>query len=63
MRLLGVSLIILALARPQSRSSWKDIKTEGIDIVISMDISLSMLAKDFKPNRLEVAKEVIIRFY
>ena len=62
MRLIGVSCIILALARPQSRSSWKDIKTEGIDIVISMDISLSMLAKDFKPNRLEVAKEVIIDF-
>lgn len=62
MRLIGVSLIILALARPQSRSSWKDIKTEGIDIVISMDISLSMLAKDFKPNRLEVAKEVIVDF-
>jgi Ca-activated chloride channel family protein len=62
MRLLGVSLIILALARPQSRSSWKDVKTEGIDIVISMDISLSMLAKDFKPNRLEVAKEVIMDF-
>lgn len=62
MRLLGVSFIILALARPQSRSSWKDIKTEGIDIVISMDISLSMLAKDFKPNRLEVAKDVILDF-
>lgn len=62
LRLLGVSCIILALARPQSRSSWKDIKTEGIDIVISMDISLSMLAKDFKPNRLEVAKEVIMDF-
>lgn len=62
MRLIGVSCIILALARPQSRSSWKDIKTEGIDIVISMDISLSMLAKDFKPNRLEVAKEVIMDF-
>lgn len=62
LRLMGVSLIILALARPQSRSSWKDVKTEGIDIVISMDISLSMLAKDFKPNRLEVAKEVILDF-
>ncbi len=62
MRLIGVSLIILALARPQSRSSWKNIKTEGIDIIISMDISLSMLAKDFKPNRLEVAKEVIVDF-
>lgn len=62
LRLLGISLLILALARPQSRSSWKDVKTEGIDIVISMDISLSMLAKDFKPNRLEVAKEVILDF-
>jgi Ca-activated chloride channel family protein len=46
------------LARPQSRSSWKDIKTEGIDIVLSVDISYSMLAKDFNPNRLEAAKEV-----
>lgn len=62
LRLIGISLLILALARPQSRSSWKDVKTEGIDIVISMDISLSMLAKDFKPNRLEVAKEVILDF-
>jgi Ca-activated chloride channel family protein len=62
LRLLGFSFIILALARPQSRSSWKDVKTEGIDIVISMDVSLSMLAKDFKPNRLEVAKEVITDF-
>lgn len=62
LRLLAVSLIIMALARPQSRSSWKDVKTEGIDIVISMDVSLSMLAKDFKPNRLEVAKDVIKDF-
>ncbi len=62
LRLLAVSLIIMALARPQSRSSWKDLKTEGIDIVISMDVSLSMLAKDFKPNRLEVAKDVLKDF-
>jgi Ca-activated chloride channel family protein len=62
MRLVAFALIITALARPQSRSSWKDKKTEGIDIVISMDVSLSMLAKDFKPNRLEVAKEVILDF-
>jgi Ca-activated chloride channel family protein len=61
-RLGAISLLILALARPQSRSSWKDIKTEGIDIVISLDISLSMLAKDFKPNRLEVAKDVLKDF-
>lgn len=61
-RVLALAFIIAALARPQSRSSWKDTKTEGIDIVISMDVSLSMLAKDFKPNRIEVAKEVITDF-
>jgi Ca-activated chloride channel family protein len=59
LRLLCLSLLILAIARPQSRSSWKDTKTEGIDIVVSLDVSLSMLAKDFKPNRIEVAKEVL----
>src|SRR6187402_1272729 len=59
LRLGAIAFLIAALARPQSRSSWKDTKTEGIDIVISMDVSLSMLAKDFKPNRIEVAKEVI----
>lgn len=62
LRIIGIALLIAALARPQSRSSWKDSKTEGIDIVISMDLSLSMLAKDFKPNRIEVAKEVILNF-
>lgn len=62
MRLLAFALIIAALARPQSRSSWKNSKTEGIDIVISLDVSLSMLAKDFKPNRMDVAKDVIIDF-
>ncbi|MDI1354806.1 MAG: VWA domain-containing protein [bacterium] len=62
LRLLAFALIITALCRPQSRSSWKNTKTEGIDIVISMDVSLSMLAKDFKPNRLEVAKEVMLDF-
>jgi len=61
-RLLALSCLIIALARPQSRSSWKDSKTEGIDIMLSMDVSLSMLAKDFKPNRMEAAKEVIISF-
>ena len=61
-RLLVVSLLILVLARPQSRSSWKDVKTEGIDIVMAIDVSYSMLAKDFKPNRLEAAKEVAKEF-
>ena len=62
LKLASFALLITALARPQSRSSWKDTKTEGIDIVISLDVSLSMLAKDFKPNRIDVAKEVIIDF-
>lgn len=62
LRLIAISAIILVLARPQSRSSWKDVKTEGIDIVLSLDVSYSMLAKDFKPNRLEAAKEVAKEF-
>ncbi len=62
LRLLAIILLIVVLARPQSRSSWKDVKTEGIDILMSLDISGSMLAKDFKPNRLEAAKDVAIDF-
>ncbi len=61
-RLTALALIVAALARPQSRSSWKNSKTEGIDIMLSMDVSPSMLAKDFKPNRLDAAKDVIIDF-
>ncbi len=62
LRMLAIALLIVVLARPQSRSSWKDVKTEGIDIVMSLDISGSMLAKDFKPNRLEAAKDVAMDF-
>lgn len=58
LRILTMALLVVVLARPQSRSSWKDVKTEGIDIVMALDISGSMLAKDLKPNRLEAAKEV-----
>jgi Ca-activated chloride channel family protein len=61
-RLLALSGIIIVLMRPQSRSNWKDIKTEGIDIVISLDVSYSMMAKDFNPNRIESAKKVITEF-
>jgi Ca-activated chloride channel family protein len=62
LRLSVLSALILVLMRPQSRSSFKDVKTEGIDIVIALDISSSMLAKDFKPNRLEAAEELAIKF-
>ena len=62
LRLLGVTLIILALARPQSGMQGEEVLTEGIDIVLAMDISSSMLAEDIKPNRLEAAKEVAAEF-
>lgn len=62
LRIIAITLIITAIARPQSKSSWKDNKKEGIDIVLTMDVSISMLAKDFKPNRLEVAKDVMLDF-
>lgn len=61
-RLLALGLFITALARPQSSSSWQNINTEGIDIVIALDISGSMLAEDLKPNRLEASKQVAIDF-
>jgi len=62
LRLLALAAIIVGLARPQSSMSWQDVTTEGIDIIMAMDISSSMLARDFEPNRLEAAKEVAIRF-
>lgn len=61
-RILSVGLIILALARPQSSSSEKTVSTEGIDIVITLDVSTSMLAEDFKPNRIEAAKKTALQF-
>jgi Ca-activated chloride channel family protein len=57
-RIVAIGLLIVALARPQSSSSSQDISIEGIDIVMAMDISSSMLAEDLKPNRLEAAKNV-----
>ncbi len=62
MGLVGVSLLLLAMARPQSKDSWKDEKREGIDIVIALDISTSMLAKDLRPDRLEASKRVGVDF-
>jgi Ca-activated chloride channel family protein len=61
-RSLAVTLLIIAFARPQSTLSWEDMTTEGIDIVISMDISGSMLAQDLKPDRLEASKKVAMDF-
>ncbi len=61
-RSLAFALFVVALARPQSSMSFEDITTEGIDIVIALDISGSMLAEDFKPNRLKAAKRVAMDF-
>ena len=60
LRLIAIGLLIVALARPQSFTSGENVTTEGIDIAMVLDISGSMLAEDFKPNRLEAAKEVQI---
>ncbi len=63
LRLLALALLFIAMARPQSGSQKRDIETEGIDIVLALDISGSMEAVDFKPhNRLYVAKEEIHKF-
>jgi len=62
LRVLGIALMIVALARPQNEDSWKQTDTEGIDVMISLDISRSMLAEDLKPNRLEAAKDVALDF-
>jgi len=62
LRTLTAGLLILVIARPQSSNSWENVTTEGIDIVMALDISGSMLAEDFKPNRLEAAKTVASEF-
>ncbi|MBU8893837.1 MAG: VWA domain-containing protein [Bacteroidales bacterium] len=61
-RILTIALIIAAIARPQSTLSWKDEESEGIDIILALDISSSMLARDFDPDRLEAAKDLAIQF-
>ena len=58
LRTLALGVIIGVIARPQSSSSVENMTREGIDIVMAMDASASMLSKDFRPNRLEAAKEV-----
>ena len=62
LRLTVVSLIVVVLARPQSSNQWEQVTTEGIDIVMCMDVSGSMRAMDFRPNRLEASKDVGIEF-
>ena len=62
LRCLAFALIAVALARPQTRNSWGTRTAEGIDIMLAMDVSTSMLAEDLKPNRMEAAKDVAAEF-
>ena len=62
LRLAALSLIIVCIARPRSSSQLERIDTEGIDIVLAMDVSTSMLARDFSPDRISAAKDIAIEF-
>lgn len=62
LRCIAVALLIVALARPQSKLSREEMEIEGIDIVLAIDVSGSMKGEDFRPNRLEAAKEVALNF-
>ena len=62
LKVVAVGAIVVALARPQSALSRQEMTVEGIDIVMALDLSGSMLAEDFKPNRLEAAKSVAADF-
>jgi Ca-activated chloride channel homolog len=62
LRVIAISLLVVVLARPQKSDNFQDISTEGIDIILALDISGSMLARDFKPDRLEASKNVATEF-
>ncbi|MBR0201734.1 MAG: VWA domain-containing protein [Bacteroidaceae bacterium] len=62
LRMLTYLMIVVVLCRPQTSNSWSDRHIEGIDIMLCMDISTSMLAEDLRPNRLEAAKKVASEF-
>jgi Ca-activated chloride channel family protein len=61
-RTAGIGLLIIVLARPQATNRFQNVSTEGIDIILALDISGSMLARDFKPDRLEASKDVATEF-
>ncbi len=62
MRIIALSMIILAIARPRSAGEMERVDSEGIDIMLTMDVSTSMLARDFNPDRLSAAKDIAIEF-
>ena len=62
LRVIALTMVILVLARPQTTNNWQNTEVEGIDIMLAVDVSTSMLAEDLKPNRLEAAKQVAAEF-
>lgn len=62
LRMATLACLIIVMARPQERDSWRTTSTEGTDIVIALDVSSSMLARDFEPDRFNAAKEVAAKF-
>ena len=62
LRCIAFILIVVAMARPQTYSAWDERSVEGIDIMLAMDVSTSMLAEDLRPNRIEAAKDVAAEF-
>lgn len=62
LRVATLGCLIVIMARPQLRDNWRTTSTEGTDIVIALDVSSSMMARDFKPDRFEAAKEVAAKF-
>ena len=61
-RILALSMIVLAIARPRSSEQMERVDTEGIDIILAMDVSTSMLARDLTPDRLDASKDIAIEF-
>lgn len=62
LRMLAIACVIVILARPMTTDSWHKSSTEGVDVMVALDISGSMLSRDFSPNRLEAAKNVAAQF-
>jgi len=62
LEILALALIVVAIARPRSSEQFDRVDTEGIDIVLTMDVSTSMLARDFSPDRISAAKDIAIEF-
>lgn len=62
LRIIALAMVIIVLSRPQTTNNWQNTEVEGIDIMLAVDVSTSMLAEDLKPNRLEAAKQVAAEF-